>query len=298
MNNIQYKSYQYITLKGVFPYAYGRSPSKVLLSRACYLLTGRRPNQTSIQQRSTKWVARNQNLIHKAYKENTTHSLIIKLPFQNISLEEAIQEEYFIIKKSLNHSGPEIIIRDYNVKYINYNCIRPELLRELLLTTTVGATKQILDFLGLGYSNIIGFQCALIIGLVKGLAKSVSDRIIYNKEVTLPKMQLKCLIDMLAEITTFLCTNISEQPLNPAYKSAIKGCFKYSYKHLFQRILILITSTELIFEICKSSFKGFLRAYFFSILGQFIGPMIGSIIGAIIVNLLIDQCTLSPKYHH
>jgi hypothetical protein len=288
------QSCQFTFLKNTIPYAYGTSVLEILPRRAWHFFTGNKPNQSDIHKRNMQWVQNNKSVIQAAINQKTTHTLIVKFPFQSITLKDAIIEGYISADKitiTLN--------KHENVKRWNFNYLKSDLLREILLTTTVGSTKQILDLINI---QNIHYQCAAILGLIKGLTKSLSDKVIYKKEVNGKSMFLKCAIDVFAELTTILfIQNTPMHSISPYYrpviKSFIKGLFKYLIKHFLQLSFMLITSTELLLESFKAGFKGFLRAYFFSLIGAFIGPMVGSLIGAIIINIFFDQCSYSPTQH-
>lgn len=279
---------KYTILKETIPYAYGVSPHEVLFTRACYLFGRCKP--PSIEKRNVDWIDTNEKDIIKAIKKGKTKTVKVNLPFCRMSLYEVIKQNYITVRKSSEDLIPRISTQ--TVCFIHWNCLYLSLQRELLLTTTVGFTKQVFKWINM---DNIPYECAFIIGFVKGFTKLVSDMTIYKKNnKNLIFMVLKYSVDIFAEIITVYFFD-SNKDFNPFFKSAIKGFFKYLLKHLIQRIVIQITATELGLEMFKAGFKGWLRNSGYSIFGAFIGPMFGSLIGATLVNIFIDQCAFAPS---
>lgn len=285
-----------IILKGTFPYAYGDGNAlKICYNRVLSLLPTWNINdqKTLLEKRKMYWVQQNKNFL-----ENGTKDLVVNLPFQRLFLGD------LTLLGFLKIDGNNITAPKREIEKINKTFLWQGIKREILLVFIVGLTKQMMAYRHLEHSLGTTLVYATFIGLIKGLVKSLGDKIIYGKENVASKMPLKCIIDVGAEVATALFIVCSGKNWYSALKGGLKGCLKYGFKHYLERTVILITFTELCLEVFQSGFKAYLRAYSYWLLINWVPAFIptilspvlccypGALLGALLMNIFIDHCTL------
>lgn len=286
---------RYEILDGSLPSKYGNSFFDTLVRRTSYLFGLNSPGylQSIFTRNTSVWLSSHQDFIKSNLnRKKGKLEILINLPFGRISLEEAIAKKII----SIEENKIKINVQPY--QKINFTSLQNDLAKEMLLTLTLSLTKTILDLLYIPNTDIyILLQCAVLLGIVKGLTKTISDTLV-NKRNSLTSFPWKCSIEIFSEVATEITLYLSSIPAYLAFQSALKGFFKYLFEQFSGGTYFLFNLTELFLEVAKASFKGASRDYFSSIfmdqilLGRFFGSFLGSMLSVGLINIFIEQCAL------
>lgn len=302
-------------LKGTVPVQYGNSALQSIKNRSLYVLGYWTPNESQFNTNKKTWektheryfnTIRQKNLQERLIKESNT---VIQLPHKNVFLRNIIEinkdknsdnstifpRKFLSLRTNNSQSFKEawVKISDYEITWINGGMLRKELLRELYFSIAIGTLKLFLDSICPNESNIIMLICALITGFIKGLVKYSSDFLI-EKEFSFSTLSEKCIIEILAELTSEIIFIITKLKLDAGTSSGIKGLLKYLYKHLIKKTYILITVREAFLESFKLGMRATSRTFCAELLtnmayGGIIGSVIGSTISAGAWDIFINQ---------
>lgn len=246
------------------------------------------PNKKLFTRESKNWPI-NRSAIIKSLNSDHLNKVIIKLPFQNMFLNDAIKKGYIKIENVNGKLSISIPYRQPNT--LNINFLNKDLIAEVASTFAYSMTSIILSSLNLNQNIYVKLQCAALLGLAKGITKFLCGN------CTLSLTPWKTLVEIFAEITTELSLFVSGKQYNAFEVNALKGFYKYMFDQYFSGYdLMNITSGSL--DAFKSGFKGFVKTYFATllmnhiVLGHTVGSILGAIISAGFINIFIDHCTL------
>lgn len=246
------------------------------------------PNQHLFNKSVSTWKQKNSQTIITAYKEKKNP--VIKLPFQNLRLNDAIQKGY--IKIQDNNGNVTVSIPFHETKKIDVSFILKDLIPELTSTLFVCITTLLLASLNLNRNIYVALQCATLIGLVKGISKFACGN------CTLRNTPWKATVEIFTETATEIFLALTGKKLTAFEANALKGLFRHSFDQFVGGYYDVMNATTASLDIIKSGFKGFSKAYFGNllmnqtILGSTFGNILGAAISVTLINIFIDHCTL------
>lgn len=232
---------------------------------------------------------------NNTYQKNCPSSL--RLPYKRISLKEALVNKIIIYDENTKTYSINTRLKEENHHGIIKNGFR-----EFVYATTVIFVKLALDIF---YSNQtlrnILF-CATVIGTFKGLVKNAFEVYAASKKEgtkmtfysTFSICAQKCGIEVVSEIIAEIFVYLSKYNLLKQY---VKGFFKCVFKHLVNWLkgsMVLLTFSELCFEVIKSGLRGHFRDLGFTIINaqmfiRLLFSLIASVFYAGIWTLFVEQ---------
>jgi len=296
---------KYTVIPGTCPINYGNSCFEVLHNRALYLVGF--VDSASLRKvfnRKIEVWKENRSNNGLSLKGKNHHTIATNFPFGRLTLADAIA------KKCITFKNNEIKPYFPALEKIHAKFLKKELLKEILLTSSISFAKTIFDLFYTNTTDIyIALQWAALLGIIKGLVKAASDGL-SSKNIPLKILLWKCLAEIFSEIATEFTFYFSNLFKYIPLQSALKGFWKYLFDQIVGGYYFLMTLTELGLEMFKAGFKGTLRDKFSTqfassmpflrlidsaqglLIGQLAGSLTGAMLAVGLLNVFIEQCTL------